>query len=208
MSAPTPACEPLLCLASASARRRELLVQIGVAHEVAPAEIDEERMLGESPREYVLRMAREKALSIHARRPERPILAADTAVVLDELVYGKPRDRAHALAMLASLGGRAHQVLTAVALVADGRLTSALSASTVRLRALSEAELAAYWETGEPRDKAGAYAIQGVGAIFVQSLDGSFSGVMGLPLYETAQLLRAAGVPCWLERSVRAATGR
>ncbi|HTW38206.1 MAG TPA: Maf family protein [Steroidobacteraceae bacterium] len=196
----TPTAAPVLCLASASPRRRELLAQIGVAHEVAPAEIDEARLAGEPPREYVLRLARGKALAIHAHRPQEPVLAADTAVVLGQSVYGKPRDRADALAMLKALGGRAHQVLTAVALATPAGLTSALSESTVELRALSEAECLAYWDTGEPLDKAGAYAIQGCGAVFVRSLRGSFSGVMGLPLYETAQLLRAAGLPCWLGR--------
>jgi septum formation protein len=198
---------PVLCLASASPRRRALLAQIGVAHEVLPAEIDEARQPGEPPREYVLRLARAKALAVLARHPERPVLAADTAVVLGETVYGKPRDREDALAMLGTLGGRAHQVLTAVALATHAGLASALSESTVELRRLTEVECAAYWDTGEPEDKAGAYAIQGLGAVFVQCLQGSFSGVMGLPLYETAELLRAAGVPCWLGTE-RPAAGR
>ena len=200
---------PVLCLASASPRRRELLAQIGVAHEVVPAEIDEARRPGEPPRDYVLRLAREKALAVHRRLPTRFVLAADTAVVLGEGVYGKPRDREDARAMLKALGGRAHHVLTAVALATQAGLASALSESTVELRALSEAECAAYWDTGEPEDKAGGYAIQGLGAVFVRALQGSFSGVMGLPLYETAELLRAAGVPCWLspERHARAARG-
>jgi septum formation protein len=198
MSRPTSAL-PVLCLASASPRRQALLAQIGVAHEVAPAEIDEARRPGEPPGEYVLRLAREKALAVRARRPGRPVLAADTAVVLGSTVYGKPRDREDALAMLAALGGRRHQVLTAVALATgEEHPSSALSESTVELREMSDTERAAYWDTGEPRDKAGAYAIQGFGAVFVQALHGSFSGVMGLPLYETAALLRAAGVPCWL----------
>ncbi len=196
---------PALCLASASPRRRQLLAQIGVAHVVAPAEIDETPLPGESPSEYVRRMARDKALCVRSRRPGRPVLAADTAVVLGQTVYGKPRDREHALAMLAALGGRAHRVLTAVCLATSAGLTSALSESTVHLRAMSEEERAAYWDTGEPRDKAGAYAIQGRGAIFVQSLEGSYSGVMGLPLYETAELLRAGGVPRWPERIARSA---
>jgi septum formation protein len=207
MSHPTSAL-PVLYLASASPRRRALLDQIGVAHEVAPAEIDETRRPEEPPREYVLRLAREKALAVRAARAGRPVLAADTAVVLGPTVYGKPRDREDALAMLAALGGRTHQVLTAVALAAgEERLTSALSESTVELRALSAAECRAYWDTGEPADKAGAYAIQGLGAVFVRALHGSFSGVMGLPLYETAELLRAAGVPCWLGRASPPAAG-
>jgi septum formation protein len=192
---------PVLCLASASPRRQELLTQIGVAHEVAPAEIDEARLAGESPREYVLRLARAKALCVRSLRPELPVLAADTAVVLGETVYGKPHDREHALSMLAALGGHDHRVLTAVSLATSAGVKSALSESTVHLRTMSEQERSAYWETGEPLDKAGAYAIQGFGAVFVQSLQGSFSGVMGLPLYETAELLRGAGVPCWLQRA-------
>jgi septum formation protein len=148
-----------------------------------------------------VRLARDKALRVRSLRPQLPVLAADTAVVLGETVYGKPRDRNHALAMLTSLGGREHRVLTAVSLATPLGLTSALNESAVHLRTMSEEECAAYWETGEPLDKAGAYAIQGLGAVFVQSLRGSFSGVMGLPLYETAKLLHAAGVPCWLERT-------
>lgn len=199
---------PLLCLASASPRRRELLAQIGVAHKVTPADIDETRRPGESPRDYVLRLAREKALWVSSRRPDAPVLAADTAVVLGDEVYGKPQHRDQGLAMLASLAGRSHQVLTAVALATCDCLTSALSESTVQLRTMSEAERAAYWDTGEPQDKAGGYAIQGLGAVFVESLHGSFSGVVGLPLYETAELLRTAGVPCWLERSTLSGADR
>ena len=196
LRSPKPA---VLCLASASPRRGELLAQIGVAHEVAPADIDESRRPSESPRDYVLRLAREKALWVSSRRREAAVLAADTAVVLGTKVYGKPQDREDALTMLASLAGRAHQVLTAVALATPEGLASALSESTVQLRAMSEQECSAYWDTGEPRDKAGGYAIQGRGAVFVESLHGSFSGVVGLPLYETARLLRAAGVPCWID---------
>jgi septum formation protein len=199
---------PLLCLASASPRRRELLAQIGVAHKVTPAEIDETRLPGESPRDYVLRLARAKALWVHERRRQSVVLAADTAVVLGEEVYGKPQHREHALAMLASLAGRAHEVLTAVVLATRGGVTSALSESTVQLRAMSEEERAAYWDSGEPQDKAGGSAIQGLGAVFVERLHGSFSGVMGLPLYETAELLRAAGVPCWLEHTARSGARR
>jgi septum formation protein len=205
---PLPLTPPVLCLASASPRRRELLAQIGVAHEVAPAAIDEARLPGESPRDYVLRLARNKALWVSSRRREAAVLAADTAVVLGEEVYGKPQHREHALAMLGSLAGRAHRVLTAVALATREGLASAVSESTVRLRAMSEEERAAYWDTGEPQDKAGGYAIQGRGAVFVESLHGSFSGVVGLPLYETAELLRAAGVPCWLERTAHSGVGR
>jgi septum formation protein len=194
---PAMASAPVLCLASASPRRRELLAQIGVPHLVVPAQLDEGREPQESPPQYVLRLARAKALEVWRRQASLPVLAADTAVVVDGVIFGKPRDREDALAMLAALAGRSHEVLSAVALSTERGVDSALSASTVRLRALTAAERESYWESGEPRDKAGGYAIQGRGAIFIESLAGSYSGVMGLPLYETAALLRAAGVPCW-----------
>jgi septum formation protein len=188
---------PLLCLASASPRRRELLAQIRVPHEVEAAGVEEERRPEECAREYVLRLAREKAVSVRSRRPAgQPVLAADTAVVLEERVFGKPRDRHEALEMLAALGGRTHEVLTGVALAAGGEVATALSVSAVRMRVLTPAERAAYWDSGEPCDKAGAYAIQGLGAVFVERLSGSYSGVMGLPLFETARLLEAAGIRC------------
>ena len=188
---------PVLCLASVSPRRRELLAQIGVPHVVVGADIDETAQAGEAPRDYVLRMARQKALTVRERGERLPVLAADTTVVLDEVIYGKPRDREDGIAMLERLSGRTHEVLTAVA-VADSRgVALRLSVSTVRFRGLSPQECAAYWETGEPRDKAGGYAVQGAAAVFIESLNGSYSGVMGLPLFETAELLRAAGVPYW-----------
>ena len=192
----TEAATPTLCLASASPRRRELLRQIAVAHVVEAPHIDEGLGVGESPADYVVRMARTKALAVHARRPGLPVLAADTAVVIDELVLGKPAGEAEAVAMLERLSGRSHAVLTAVALADAAGVTLRLSSSEVRFRHLSRAECIGYWQSGEPRDKAGAYAVQGLGAVFIESLRGSYSGVMGLPLYETAELLRAAGVPC------------
>ncbi len=126
-----------------------------------------------------------------------PVLAADTTVVLDGLVFGKPADRADALRMLGLLSGRTHEVLTAVALASSAGIAMRMSMSAVRFRPLGEAEIEAYWDTGEPSDKAGAYAVQGRAAVFIESLSGSFSGVMGLPLFETSELLRAAGVPSW-----------
>jgi septum formation protein len=128
-------------------------------------------------------------------------LAADTTVVLDDVIYGKPRDRADGVAMLARLSGRTHEVLTAVALADAHGVALRLSASAVRFRELTLEECAAYWETGEPCDKAGGYAVQGVAAVFIESLSGSYSGVMGLPLFETAELLRAAGIAYWQGRS-------
>ncbi|HEY1723798.1 MAG TPA: Maf family protein [Steroidobacteraceae bacterium] len=195
---------PEVILASASPRRTELLHQIGVAHRVVPAQVDERRADGESAEGCVRRLATSKALEVQTALMAvtgadasvgYAVLGADTAVVIDELLLGKPRDRDDALAMLARLSGRTHHVLTAVALAGMGGVQCQLSRSEVRFRRLSERECAAYWDSGEPRDKAGAYAIQGLGAQFVEELRGSYSGVMGLPLFETASLLSAAGVP-------------
>jgi septum formation protein len=188
---------PVLCLASASSRRRELLVQIGVPHTLATADIDETPRSGESPRHYVQRMAQEKAQAVWKQQRDLPVLTADTTVVLDGIIHGKPRDREEGLQMLAKLSARTHEVLTAVALAHAPGVLLQLSTSAVQFRAITPQEAAAYWDTGEPRDKAGCYAIQGLGAVFVQSLAGSYSGVMGLPLYETAQLLRSAGLSLW-----------
>jgi septum formation protein len=189
---PSPA--PRLTLASVSPRRRELLGQIGVAHLVSAADIDETVRPGEAPADYVVRMACAKARAVRERGTQLPVLAADTAVVIDGLVLGKPADRAEGIAMLGRLSGRTHQVLTAVALATAGGVVFRVSVSEVRLRAVTPEECAAYWESGEPRDKAGGYAIQGRAALFIEHLSGSYSGVMGLPLYETGQLLAAAGV--------------
>jgi septum formation protein len=189
--------QPVITLASVSPRRRELLNQIGVPHLVVGAHIDESVRPAESPHDYVQRMARTKALAVWNQRQELPVLAADTTVVLDGVTLGKPEDREDALRMLARLSGRTHEVLTAVALAIHSGLALRVSVSSVRFRVLGAEECAAYWETGEPRDKAGAYAIQGRAAVFVESLQGSYSGVMGLPLFETVELLRSAGVPYW-----------
>ena len=188
---------PVLRLASASPRRRELLAQIGVPHAVAVADVDESARDGEAVSDYVERVARAKAEAIWERGCDLPVLGADTTVVLGEVSLGKPRDRAQGLSMLEALAGREHRVLTAVALVTVAGTRCLTSASTVRMRASTAQERERYWETGEPRDKAGGYAIQGLGAVFIESLQGSYSGVMGLPLFETARLLAAAGVPCW-----------
>ncbi|HJS91981.1 MAG TPA: nucleoside triphosphate pyrophosphatase [Steroidobacteraceae bacterium] len=190
--------DPVVCLASVSPRRRELLAQIGVPHTVVAAHVDESLLAGESPREYVARLARLKATTVRGRGEALPVLAADTSVVLDGIVYGKPADRAEGLAMLEALAGRTHEVLTAVALANERGVALRVNSSSVRFRAIERAELEAYWETGEPRDKAGGYAIQGYGAVFVAGLSGSYSGVMGLPLDEAAELLRAAGIRYWM----------
>ncbi|HTW74637.1 MAG TPA: Maf family protein [Steroidobacteraceae bacterium] len=198
---------PALILASASPRRAQLLAQIGVSYHAVPAALDERREPGEPIERCVLRLAEQKALQVRcARRTSLPVLGADTAVLLDEEMLGKPADRAAALSMLARLSGRSHRVLTAVALAGADGVRSLLSQSEVRLRRLSATECAAYWDSGEPRDKAGAYAIQGLGAVFVEELHGSYSGVVGLPLFETATLLAEAGVPLW--QPVRTRPGR
>lgn len=190
---------PRIYLASQSPRRRELLTQIGVEHDVVAVDVDETPRPGEAPAAYVQRLAREKAaagwraLAAQGLSP-RPVLGADTAVVIGEgdeaHILGKPADAADARRMLSALGGRAHRVLTGVSLCGQRqRQRTALSATTVWFRALDAAAIDAYWASGEPRDKAGAYGIQGLGALFIERIDGSYSGVMGLPLFETGQLL-------------------
>lgn len=188
--------DPQFYLASASPRRRQLLEQLGLRFEVVVADVDESPKPGESPRDYVLRVARAKAEAVAARLggPRLPVLAADTAVILDDAILGKPKDREQGLEMLSRLAGRTHQVSSGVALWNKGRVKTVLSESRVRFRAVDAAEAAAYWDSGEPRDKAGGYGIQGLGAVFVEHLEGSHSGVMGLPLAETAALLKEAGI--------------
>ncbi len=187
-------------LASGSPRRRELLQQIGVSFQVIGADLDETVRRSESPLAYVSRLAEAKAtLGWERSRDsgEAPVLAADTAVVLDGRILGKPTGMNDAIAMLLELSGRTHEVLTAIALRCAAELKVAVSRSAVTFRSIDHSEARAYWETGEPADKAGAYAIQGYAAIFISDLKGSYSGVMGLPLFETAALLKAAGVACW-----------
>jgi septum formation protein len=186
---------PRVLLASASPRRRELLDQLGIAHEVLPADVDETPEPGESPGALAGRLARAKALE--GRRRDggtRTVLGADTVVAADGRLFGKPLDRADAVGMPTALGGREHQVLTAVAVApaGGGTVLEALCETIVRMRVISVAEAGAYWDSGEPAGKAGAYAIQGLGAVFIAHIAGSYSGVMGLPLYETARLLQAA----------------
>lgn len=189
-----PMNQPFIHLASGSPRRRELLAQIGVPFRPCPVDIDESRAPRETPADYVRRVSLDKAREASRRVADgAPVLAADTAVVIEGEALGKPRDRDDALAMLARLSDREHEVLTAVVVLHAGEEHHALSASRVRFRRTTGAEREAYWLTGEPRDKAGAYAIQGRGALFVASLNGSYSGVMGLPLYETAALLQRCG---------------
>ena len=183
-------------LASRSPRRSELLRQIGVAHRLLDVEVDESPRAGESPGDYVLRLAAEKAAAgreVLRDRRDVLVLGADTAVVIDDEILGKPRDRGHALTMLAALSGTTHRVFSGVAVIGE-TLQTRLSVSEVSFRRIDRAEAEAYWASGEPCDKAGGYAIQGVGAVFVSDLHGSYSGVMGLPLYETAELLGNQGI--------------
>jgi septum formation protein len=214
---------PDLILASASPRRRELLAQLGLRCRVVVPDVDERPLEAESPADYVLRLARDKAAAgarlaseIGEIQTRLPLVAADTAVVIDGQPLGKPTDADAAIAMLTMLSGREHLVLTGVAVVQafgappTGTITTAvancpteigasepattLSLSRVRLRSITAAEAAAYWATGEPADKAGGYGIQGLGALFVEEIQGSFSGVVGLPLFETARLLERFGL--------------
>lgn len=187
-----------LYLASGSPRRRELLAQIGVPFSVVSAPIDETPLPNESAPAYVERLARAKAAAgLACLEGPAVVLGADTAVVLDGRILGKPENREDALAMLADLSGREHQVLTAVALDDGQRVHSFCVTSTVRFRAISTDEAQRYWASGEPADKAGGYAVQGLGAVFVTGLSGSYSAVVGLPLCETADLLGQFGIACW-----------
>ena len=192
--------ERSIYLASGSPRRRELLRQIGVSFQVIGTDLDETALQGESPLAYVSRLAQAKAAVGWERSRDlgpAPVLAADTAVVLDGRILGKPAGAENAMAMLLELSGRTHEVLTAVALRSSSGIEVKISRSTVTFRSIDPSEARAYWKTGEPSDKAGAYAIQGYAAVFISDLQGSYSGVMGLPLFETAALLEAAGVTCW-----------
>ncbi|MGC8503725.1 MAG: Maf family protein [Acidithiobacillus sp.] len=183
-----------LFLASASPRRLALLRQIGYSPLPVPTAIDETPLPGEDPAAQALRLAMAKAAAAR-ERPAALILAADTIVSVDGQAFGKPRDFPSAQEMLEALGGRWHTVHTAVVVTRSGRNAQCLSTSRVQMRRLDAREIAAYWASGEPADKAGAYAIQGLGALFITALEGSYSGVMGLPLFETGQLLGTFGCP-------------
>lgn len=184
-----------LVLASASPRRAALLDQLGVSYTIDPADIDERERVDEAPNDYVRRIALAKAETVCGRRGRvEPVLGADTAVVIDDRIVGKPADFTAAAVILGALSGRWHEVYTGVALV--HRAASVIAVRTrVKFRALESAEIAAYWDTGEPCDKAGAYAIQGIAGAFVERIDGSYSNVVGLPLMETLDLLNRLGIP-------------
>lgn len=187
---------PVLCLASASPRRRALLASIGVPVVVHPCDIDETPLAGESATAYVCRLAVAKA---EAAVPltDLPTLGSDTAVVVDGRILGKPVDAEEGAKMLRLLSGRRHEVLTAVAVSGPEGMLSCCVATQVTMREIETHEIAAYWRTGEPADKAGGYAIQGLAAVFVKQIQGSHSAVVGLPLFETTHLLRRQGVPIW-----------
>jgi septum formation protein len=193
---------PQIILASASPRRRELLAQINISPIIQPVELDETPMPDEQPLAYVQRVASEKsalctailnASSAAILASDLPILAADTAVVIDDKILGKPKDKDDGMAMLQQLSGRTHQVYTAISLRGKQHW-QAVSVTEVSFKTLTEVEMLAYWNTGEPSDKAGGYAIQGLGGLFIASITGSYSGVMGLPLFETAELLAKQGI--------------
>ena len=195
-----------LYLASGSPRRRELLTQIGVPFTVVSAAIDETPLTNESAVSYVERLARGKAAAGFAALQYATgicVLGADTAVIVDGMILGKPVDQADALAMLTALAGREHEVLTAVALTDGQSCETRCVSSRVLFRGISIEEATAYWHSGEPQDKAGGYAIQGLGSVFVAGLNGSYSGVVGLPVCETAELLGQFGIPCWQNLTAR-----
>ena len=181
-----------LMLASTSPRRREILEALGIDFTVVVVDVDEDVLAGESPEDMVLRLAAAKADAAEVAA-DSLVLGADTAVVIDGEILGKPRDEADALAMLARLSGRVHRVLTGVALHGPHGTRSALSETDVQFREIGRDEALAYWHSGEPQDKAGGYAVQGLGGAFVERIAGSYSGVVGLPVFETVALLREAG---------------
>jgi septum formation protein len=187
-----------LTLASTSPRRQEILAALGVKFEVAVVDVDERRLQHETAEQMVLRLALAKA---EAAASAHLVIGADTAVIAGDRILGKPQDKKEAVAMLLSLSGRGHCVLTGVALLGPQGVETALSATEVYFREISRDEAVAYWQSGEPCDKAGAYGIQGLGGIFVERIEGSYSGVVGLPIYETAQLLRNAGISVLMKQA-------
>ncbi|WP_331344506.1 Maf family protein [Cellvibrio sp. UBA7661] len=200
---------PDLYLASQSPRRRELLQQIGVRHHVISASVPEQPAADETAMDYVQRLSREKAAAGYAQVVRQglfpaPVLGADTLGLLDGIILEKPRDQTHAFHMLRQLSGRTHQVITAITLHSAGRQASRVSITDVTFRELADAEITAYWQTEEPQDKAGSYAIQGLGAVFVKEIRGSYSGVVGLPLEATCELLKEFSVPWWTGQDLSA----
>jgi len=189
--------KPVLRLASASPRRRELLELIGVPHLVTPAHIDETPEADESATIYVSRLAKDKAQAVRKLHLDLPVLAADTTVHVDGSILEKPRDEADCIRMLRLLSGRKHDVFTGLCVISDAFPSLGCVHTEVEFRKISTSEMRAYWASGEPQGKAGAYAIQGLGAVFVEKITGSFTNVMGLPVFETAQKLRNHGIAVW-----------
>ncbi|NNF40003.1 MAG: septum formation inhibitor Maf [Woeseiaceae bacterium] len=185
--------EPRLCLASSSPRRREILTALGLRFSVKAVDVDEQPLAGETSDQMVVRLAVAKAAAARTGVDEL-VLGADTAVVVDGAVLGKPQDQADAIAMLGRLSGRTHRVVTGVALLGPEGAETTLGVADVRFRDIRQDEALAYWHSGEPCDKAGAYAIQGLGGVFVEAIEGSYSAVVGLPVFETAKLLLNAGI--------------
>lgn len=188
-----------LILASGSPRRAELLEQIRLGFEVSVPDVDETPHAGEAAADYVVRMAESKAAAVQPE-PDAVVLAADTVVVLDEQILGKPADREAGIAMLLALGGREHLVMTAIAARSAEQQASALVSTGVRFVPIDRALAEAYWATGEGSDKAGSYGIQGIGGILAESITGSYSAVVGLPLSETERLLGGLGIDTWRGR--------
>ncbi len=189
----------MLILASASPRRRELLRQIGIEFETIVPDLDETPLVNESAEQFVERLALEKAqqgltMARGQGMAELPVLGADTCIALDGKILGKPENRVDGVAMLSSLAGRTHEVLTAVALVSEAETQQLVSRSRVTFGPMTEEEIAAYWDTGEPVDKAGSYGIQGKAAAFIEHIEGSYSGIVGLPLYEVGRILKNLGI--------------
>ena len=189
-----------IVLASSSPQRARLLAQLGLAHETIAADIDETPRLGETAEALAERLARGKAEAIAQKRRDALVLGSDTVVARRDQLYGKPHDDADADRMLASLSGQTHRVVSGVALCVAGRTVSRVAVSHVSMRTISADERSGYIASGEPMGKAGGYAIQGLGAVFIARLDGSYSSVMGLPLFETAALLRDAGIDVLLSQ--------
>lgn len=189
-----------IILASASPRRAELLSQIGISYQIQAVDIDESSLPNETPEALVQRLAREKSCAV--KNAQIPVLGSDTLGVLDGELLVKPLDYEHAYSMLSKMSGRWHEILTAVAITHSGETKLKLNYSRVLFRQISNEEIFAYWKSGEPQDKAGAYAIQGLGACFIERIEGSYSGIMGLPLFETSQLLEQFGISVISKRRV------
>lgn len=198
--------EPTLHLASSSPRRREILASLGLSFSWAATDTDESRQAGETAESLVVRLALAKA-NAAGPMPGTVVIGADTEVVVDADVLGKPNDADDAVRMLLRLSGRTHKVLSGVAVRTGERVLTALSSTTIRFRVIPPSEAKAYSATGECEGKAGAYAIQGLGGLFVESLTGSYSGVVGLPVFETSELLKAAGVDIWKATTIAGCTG-